>query len=459
MSDLPLTSEDPAARDPLSLLVVTPSAYPLGGVATWLAGLTPALRGAGWRVTLGLLAGRHHDARRYLEAHPDPEPVEIANPGGSREGRVAALATAIRETRPDVVLSVNVADVELAFDRLRRNGSTRARLAVTQHAIHPDFFVHLRDRKAAVDGVICTNRLTAELARAFSGVSAERVHYAPYGVALPALARGPRPDGPLRIAWAGRFDEAQKRVLDLPAICGGLDRLGVEFHLAIAGAGPQEPELRERLAPWTGSGRVELVGALASEDMAHEIYGAADVLLITSSWETGPIVAWEAMAQGVAVVTSSFLGIGREGALVDGDTAWLFPVGDGAAAARALAAARAPRARERVSSRGRELVAARYSLGVSTAAWRNALETIAAGPPLPAGSFERESRPSGRLERLFGPRLGAAVRRSVGRRNPQAAPGDEWPHGYGRGEAPEFYELARELDAATVSTRPEASTS
>lgn len=434
------------AQVPHSLLVLAPSAYPLGGVATWLSGLLPALRELGWKVRLGLLAGRHHDAARYLEAHPDPESIALENPGGSREGRIRALVRAIRTARPEVVLSVNVADVEGAVDRVRRTGPHPVRLAVSQHAIHPSYFVHLREHRCVVDGVICTNRLTADLATRYAGVVPERVHYAPYGVRSPRPARGEPAPGLLRVAWAGRFEQEQKRIYDVPDVLRELDQIGLRSHWTLAGAGPEEGLLRSRLTPWIAEGRVRFAGPVDQRHMANEVYSRSDVLLITSAWETGPIVAWEALASGLAIATSRFLGSGLEGALHEGLTAAMFPVGDTRGAAEALARTADEASRSRLAEAGRALVETRYSLESAHAQWAAALAAIADGPALEPNTGELPVWPAGRLERLFGSRVGEALRRRVGIHNPQSGPGEEWPHAYGRHDAPGFWELAREVD-------------
>src|SRR5690349_18307661 len=45
------------ARTARNILFVAPSAYPLGGVATWLDYVVPGLRHRNWKVTLGLVQG------------------------------------------------------------------------------------------------------------------------------------------------------------------------------------------------------------------------------------------------------------------------------------------------------------------------------------------------------------------------------------------------------------------
>jgi glycosyltransferase involved in cell wall biosynthesis len=83
--------------------------------------------------------------------------------------------------------------------------------------------------------------------------------------------------------------------------------------------------------------------------LAAEVYGHHHALVITSSWETGPIVAWQAMASGMAVVSSRYVGAGLEGALEHDATALLFPCGDTDAAAGELARLREPALLERLS--------------------------------------------------------------------------------------------------------------
>lgn len=428
------------------LLILAPTAYPLGGVATWLDHLIPGLRHQGFDATLGLLAGKHHDVDAYLRRHPDPHHITIVSRTGSREGRVRALARSIRAERPDLVVAVNVADVEAAVGRCHANGVTGPRLAVTQHALQSDFFDHLRVRRAAVDGVICTNRLSCALAARYSGVEAGRIHYAPYGVPQAATAPSAADGLPLRIAWVGRIEQEQKRVLDLPGICAALDRLGIDFGLTVAGCGGERERLASELRPWTDRGAARLFGPLAPAELHERVYAHADLLLITSCWETGPIVAWEAAMAGLAVVTSDFLGRGLEGALAGGRSVWVYPIGDTEEAARALARAADPRERAVRVSALRAAVAERYSIEMAASLWSEALRAVLADVAGAARRVEEMVPPAGRLDRWLGVRRGESLRSALGARSRPAGPGDEWPHAYGLREDPEFARLAARLD-------------
>jgi glycosyltransferase involved in cell wall biosynthesis len=419
-------SNPPAARP--RLLAVAPSAYPFGGVADWLDGLVTGLRARGWPLDVALLAGDHHDVDRYLERHPLGDVERVVNRTGSREGRPRALARAIADSAAELVLAVNVGDIEEAVDRVRHAGRRSLRLVTTQHALQADYFAHLRARSESVDGVVVTNRLGVALAERCGGLERERIAYAPYGVDATTLAPARAGGPPLGIVWAGRLARRQKRAGDLPAICSALERHGVAYRLEIAGAGPDEARLREALAGRLESGAVRFLGALPRERLRAEAYGRAEVLLVTSDWETGPIVAWEALVAGAAIVSTAYLGSGAEGALRPDETALFFPVGDADAAAQALGRATDPELRRRLVAAGQREVATRYTLSASLDAWESALLRFASLPPRPAREARPPAKPSGRLDRWLDAPAAELLRGALPVRRRQRSAGAEWPH-------------------------------
>ena len=69
---------------------------------------------------------------------------------------------------------------------------------------------------------------------------------------------------------------------------------------------------------------VTFLGRLSPTEMRDKLYARANTLLMPSFWETGPIVNWEAMAAGVVVVSSRYVGSGLEGSLQHGKTPCFF---------------------------------------------------------------------------------------------------------------------------------------
>jgi glycosyltransferase involved in cell wall biosynthesis len=411
------------------LLFVAPSAYTLGGVQAWLAALVPGLCKLGWQVRVALPQGDCHSYEGYQKVYPELPTVPFQNRSGSGEGRVRSLCSLIEREQPDLVVGVNIADLYATIGRLRERGEFPGRVVMTLHAIEASLLANLRNNRQVIDAVVATNRLSCALCVDEAGIAAERVLYAPYGVPV-----GPVPPlrvaaaDPLRLAWVGRFEQPQKRVHDLRSILEQLDARGLRFILSVAGDGPEAEPLAEHLAPWLRRGVVRMVGSLSTEELRNDFYPNQDVLLITSSWETGPIVAWEAMAAGVVVVSSRYVGSGLEDALHQDETALLFDVGNAAEAVHQIFRLLEPGRMARISAAAHALVRSRYSSEASLAAWRLAFLTILSLPSLPQAPAGTVPDPSGRLDRWIGPGLAEDLRQLMGIRFRHRTPGGEWPH-------------------------------
>jgi glycosyltransferase involved in cell wall biosynthesis len=431
-----------------TVLFVAPAAFPLGGVAVWLDYLLPGLESHGWRCFLGLTQGQHHDAAAYLDRHPWPRACLIANATGSAEGRVRAIADVIDTVRADLLAAVNLPAAYEAVRRLRGRGRPAPKTVLTLHALQQDILSDVAANADVLDAVIGTNKLAVRIAADYLA-RAERVFYASCGVPLRAAipTRRAIEPGRVKLLYAGRIEQKQKRVLDLVELVGILRRRGLKFQLDIAGAGPDESALRLAIQAAGASTSVCFLGDLSPEALARE-YANHDALLITSSWETGPIVAWEAMSHGLPVLSSDYIGSGAEGGLSHGQNCLLFPVGNMVAAADAVGHLLAGAStRERLTSGGLELVRSRYSVGASVRMWSEALGQVLLLPALPAPSMVPPTAKAGRLDRWFGIWLGERVRRSLGVRFQHAGPGGEWPHTMAApGDERSFLESARKLD-------------
>jgi glycosyltransferase involved in cell wall biosynthesis len=258
-------------------------------------------------------------------------------------------------------------------------------------------------------------------------------------------------DQVLRLAWVGRFEQAQKRVHDLVPILERLDRNSFPFFLSLAGDGPEAKSLQEQLNPWIRSGQVRWLGRLDKAQLQLQVYDQSDVLLITSSWETGPIVAWEAIAAGLVVVSSRYVGSGAEGALKDGQTALLFPVGDFDAVVLALTRLLDPNLRKSLATSALEMVSRRYSDSASLAAWLNVFSISMELPPLPLDHEEyarlSATVPSGRFDLWLGVKRAEYLRRLLGLSFRHLSAGSEWPHSVqGSGDNGRLLAMATQLE-------------
>src|SRR4029079_14473361 len=114
-------------------------------------------REQGWNVTLGLVQGRFHDVDAYLHVHPDEQVLRIPCTTGTKEGRVRQLLRAIRGAQPDIVVTVNIADVAPAVDRIRSMSARSPRVAMTLHAVQADLIASIANCARVLDAVVCTN--------------------------------------------------------------------------------------------------------------------------------------------------------------------------------------------------------------------------------------------------------------------------------------------------------------
>jgi len=416
-----------------SLMLFAPSAYPLGGVATWISYLLPGLRARGWRPTLALTQGHWHDPGAYLANHPYAPAVSVPCGAGTQASRVREASRAIEQAAPDLVAIVNLPDVILAAAHLRCRGLFRGRIVAVEHGFARQSFIDMRALRVGIDAFVGTNKLTLELASRFASIAPSRVFYAPYGAARPkAPRRNKRPAEMLTLLYVGRLEAEQKRIHDLPELAGELTRQGVVYRLLIAGGGSQEQTLRRSLRDVEN---VEFLGVLDEARLCETILPQADALLVLSDWETGPIVAWEAMAAGIPFVCSRYIGSGAERALVDGENCLMFPVGDMPAAATAIGRLRDPELTAKLSRAGTALVEQRYSREISIACWDEAFTSILALPPLGPSPIGLALKSAGRLDRWFGPRLGDGLRKALGRGYKHVEPGGEWPHLLTRSDA------------------------
>jgi glycosyltransferase involved in cell wall biosynthesis len=437
----------------MKILFFAPSAYLLGGVQDWLADLVPGIRREGHEVTVAVPDGVFHCYESYKKAYPDLACISLRNPTGSQEGRIQCIVNCIVCIQPDLIVGVNIAALYLAVARLRLRGAMVGKLIITLHAIEADYLEDLRQFRAIVDAVVVTNKLTSALVAQESLISNERIFYAPYGVKM-STSKLPLPKSGdlLRLAWVGRFEQTQKRVYDLVSILKWLDRISFPFCLSLAGDGPEATSLQEQLQPWIRSERLRWLGRLDKHQLQHQVYDQSDVLLITSSWETGPIVAWEAMAAGLVVVSSRYVGSGAEGALKDGQTALLFSVGDCEAAASAIARLLDSNLRTSLTNSALEMVHHRYSDTASLAAWLKVLSLSLELPPLPLDypEFARFAAtvPSGRFDIWLGVTNAEYLRRFLGLNFRHLSAGSEWPHSLsGAGDNGRLLSKATQLES------------
>jgi hypothetical protein len=182
--------------------------------------------------------------------------------------------------------------------------------------------------------------------------------------------------------------------------------------------------------------------------MPQKVYRRAHALIVTSHWETGPIVIWEAMAHSVPIVSSAYVGSGLEAALVDRINCLLFPIGNTQAAAIKIGElVTSSPLMSQLRMNALQTFQQRYTIPRSVDVWHQVMQATLQRRP--QGELPRmTSSEGGRLNRLLGLTMANRIRAWTGKRPPDTGPGGEWPHTL-CGDLVEdavFWEMATSLD-------------
>ena len=199
------------------------------------------------------------------------------------------------------------------------------------HSDDPQHYEHVTRLGRYWNAIVAVSPAIAAQVAELDATLAPRTHIIPYGVDAPERppAKNLAEGAPLRIVYAGRLVQEQKRVLDLARIAAALAERAIPFELTIAGGGSDQTALLDACAPLLIDRRVRFLGTLANA-YVQQVFAGSDVVILTSDYEGLPVSLLEAMAQGcVPVVTDIRSGIPE--LVQDGVNGFRVPVGDVAA--------------------------------------------------------------------------------------------------------------------------------
>ena len=227
--------------------------------------------------------------------------------------------------------------------------ATAAWVASRLNAIPFSFGAHARDIYPP-DGALHEKLRAASFIRTASAINrdyflaleptaADKITVIHAGVPLasaPAARRTPRP--PYQLLALGRF-VPKKGFPVLLTACRELAARGLDFHLTLAGDGPQYKELLELVQSYGLTRRVSLPGFVPHR-LVPEFFHRADLFVMPCIMDAKgdmdglPTVIMEALAQEVPVVATDISGV-RE-IVLPGQTGWLLPPDDPQALAQAI---------------------------------------------------------------------------------------------------------------------------
>jgi len=275
----------------------------ISGPGTWLADLLPRLtvRGVSNRV---LLCVWDQPGPLALALTERQIPFSVIPMQGSTQQRIRMLLQSLAAEPTDIFVAHNVLPALLAAPIVRTAGvPTVAALHSDDRFYHAviDVFQSGRARDAVTAMVAVSQQLFQQIQE--NGEGNTQGCYIPYGVSLqPRIA--PRTQGRrLKVAYAGRLVQEQKRITDVVQAMLRLVHELDDCTALIIGDGPLRGEMQRLVLAEAADDKIQFTGRLSAENTRLKML-EADIILLLSDYEGLPIVLLEAMASGLVPVVS-----------------------------------------------------------------------------------------------------------------------------------------------------------
>jgi len=196
------------------------------------------------------------------------------------------------------------------------------------HSDDPDHYEHVARLGRYWNRIVSVSTFISEKIERTDSSFSDKLITIPYGVVIPEtfIKRAARSDGPLKIVYAGRLVQQQKRILDLTHIVQMLSERDIEFKLTLIGTGPEELYLRQ---VWRGlmEANIIIFKGVLSNEATIRILEENDIFLLMSDFEGTPLALIEAMGRGCVPVVSDIRSCVPE-LIQHGVNGYRVPIGD-----------------------------------------------------------------------------------------------------------------------------------
>jgi glycosyltransferase involved in cell wall biosynthesis len=265
------------------------------------------------------LVRRNIPSRILITRTYDPDPPAMKLPEGLHvdwlpvhlkdtwRNRWRAMIHYLEKQAPCIFIPNNDSEYSCVSPRLSR----KVAIVGVLHADEFFHYEHVMRLGKYWNGIVAVSKTIAENAAFIEPQLGNRLVTIPCGVQVPKVypKRNPTKEDPLRIIYAGRLVQQQKRIMDLHAIVARLLEAGIRIQVTIVGDGPQRNEFESACRDFVSRGTMRILGVTPNEKVL-EIFEQQDVILLTSDFEGLPVCLLEAMGRGcIPVVTDIRSGI------------------------------------------------------------------------------------------------------------------------------------------------------
>jgi glycosyltransferase involved in cell wall biosynthesis len=237
--------------------------------------------------------------------------------------RAKRMITFLRENNFKVVF-VNVLSSRFETNLVRYLPDDILRIMIV-HNITPGTYAAAREIRDYVHATVGVSKRCRDDLVNHYGFDPQKVLVIPHGlnkdIHVKRIVDSQDQTTALRLLYLGRIEDNSKGVFWLPSI---LRELKCDFHLTVAGDGPDLLQLRHRLEGF--GDKVTFTSWVAPSDIPW-LVSQNDVLIMPSRFEGFGLTLIEAMSQGCPAVVSKIAGV-TDLIVTHGEDGFLFPVGD-----------------------------------------------------------------------------------------------------------------------------------
>ncbi len=296
----------------------------IDGPTTWIKRLLPYLKEKNIESRIIFLAAHDKDLPAYHYFVNEGFECKLIYWELYNDEKILAILNDVKQFPPDIFITNYFAIPLEAGKWIKKAGIPTVMVLHNDNKYHYDLVKKYaaNNDESDVSAVVCVSNLIREISQQ-TAPQHPSINYIPIGAPVTDEVASLSADGELKVVYAGRIDENQKRISEVTrAFCYAAEAIpGTSY--TIYGDGPALPAVLEILKA-SGKGLpVKFAGKLKSTEVqSHLLQNQVFVLL--STFEGLPITLMEAMSCGlVAVCTNMRSGISDlitnngEGILID----------------------------------------------------------------------------------------------------------------------------------------------
>ncbi len=308
-----------------SVLFCCPNGLILGGVETWTLDICKALIASGLQRTY-IIAKSGVRSAYELSSDMENHIIYVID-NGFRVESVKEWMKIIAARMPCKLVLAFPDSAMLAAHLLKRKYHEQVSTIRVIHGGKPDIYKICMDVQKCVSVHVAVSKdIRREMIR--RGMGANKV----YSVTLPfscgsTVQRSYTLDalGPLRLGYAGRFENEQKRMDLILRLIHELANRNVKFVFNFAGTGTAREEMEAYLETYHCSSFVHFEGKIQREKI-RMFWEQQDICVNMADYEGRSISICEAMGSGVVPVVTDTSGVRED--ILDGENGYIVPVGD-----------------------------------------------------------------------------------------------------------------------------------